>query len=297
MQPKFREKWLLQTHIGENDGERDYQLWYEKKISIQKMLKYSSKALFAATIGASSIIATTLIDKAEAHGYLLTPRSRNFYANVAAVWDTSKATENDPWPESDPQSLNRGGTAAQCGIVGDRNYDHPKNALGGLLKPTIQECYDEGTIIDLKVLLTAHHDGHFEFYACPSAWGETPTEECFKAHPLEFVEDVMFGAPQDPNYPGRAYIPKQSTSGVGEFHYKYKLPTGLLGEYVLLQWYYITANTCTDVGYDEYAFPPGFGVSVGISQCPLPISGNGSEGPPERVSQYIPLHALCFLSP
>ena len=236
------------------------------------------------------LAATVLFDTADAHGFILSPRARNYYASVAAVWDTTKATEDDPEPEPSPRGLNRGGTAAQCGMIDNRNYDHPKNALGGPMKANIQECYDEGSIIDLKVFLSAHHDGHFEFYACPSEWGETPTEECFQAHPLEFVEDVLFNAPPDPNFPNRAYIPRQTTSGVGEFHYKYKLPTGLLGEFVLIQWIYFTANTCTPEGYENYAFPEGFGQDVGAAACPLPISGDGSEAP-ERVSWRYALYA------
>ena len=180
-----------------------------------------------------------------------TPRSRNWYAHTALKW--WGATEKDPMPETDPYSLNRGGTAAQCGIVDGRNYDLPKNALGGLMNANVQECYDQGSIIDLKVTLTAFHGGHFEFYACPIHWGDIPTESCFKAHPLEFVEDVMYKAPKDPNYPVRAYI--HGLTSMSSFHYRYKLPAHLTGELVLIQWIYKTGNSCTDEGYDKYPFP------------------------------------------
>jgi len=241
-------------------------------------MNLSFKTLLAAT----TAVSLTLFDTADAHGYLKSPRSRNFYAHDEAVW--WGATEDDPLPESDPQSLNRGGASAQCGMINDRNYDLPKNAYGGLMKATVQECYEEGSIIDLKVFLTAHHDGHFEFYACPIAHGDVPTKSCFRDHPLEFVEDVLFSAPKDPNYPTRAYLPRQTTSGLGEFHYRYKLPAGLLGELVLIQWYYVTGNTCTDEGYANYPFPAGFGVDVGTPACPLPLSEEGAGEIPERVS-------------
>jgi hypothetical protein len=241
----------------------------------------SLKIFLAATVAVS----LSLFETADAHGYLKSPRSRNYYAHAEAIY--WKATENDPLPESDPQSLNRGGVSAQCGMINGRNYDLPKNALGGLMKATVQECYEEGSVIDLKVFLTAHHGGHFEFYACPIAHGKVPTESCFKDHPLEFVEDLLNNAPKDPNYPTRAYLPQQTTSGLGEFNYKYKLPVGLLGELVLIQWYYVTGNTCVVEGYANYPFPVGFtAYNEGTTTtCPLPITGDGSEAP-ERVSHY-----------
>jgi len=241
----------------------------------------SLKIFLAATVAVS----LSLFETADAHGYLKSPRSRNYYAHAEAVY--WKATENDPLPESDPQSLNRGGVSAQCGMINGRNYDLPKNALGGLMKATVQECYEEGSIIDLKVFLTAHHGGHFEFYACPIAHGKVPTESCFKDHPLEFVEDLLNNAPKDPNYPTRAYVHGLTSMTLGEFHYKYKLPVGLLGELVLIQWYYVTGNTCVVEGYANYPFPVGFtAYNEGTTTtCPLPITGDGSEAP-ERVSHY-----------
>jgi hypothetical protein len=241
---------------------------------------YPLKALLAVTVAASITLGTV-----DAHGYMSSPRSRNYIAYVNARW--WDVTENDPQPESDPYSLNRGGTAAQCGMINGRNYDLPKNALGGLLRPAIQECYEEGSVIDVKVTLTAYHGGHFEFYACPIAHGEVPTESCFKDHPLEFVEDLLNNAPKDPNYPTRAYVHGLTSMTLGEFHYKYKLPVGLLGELVLIQWYYVTGNTCTDAGYANYSFPVGFtAYNEGTTAtCPLPITGDGSEKP-ERVSHY-----------
>ena len=36
--------------------------------------------------------------------------------------------------------------------------------------------------------------------------GETATQACFDANPLVFESDDLYGAPKDPNYPGRGYI-------------------------------------------------------------------------------------------
>ena len=199
---------------------------------------FLSKWTLAATVIVGCSIAA-IFDGADAHGYLETPRSRNLYAYEEKKWWDVKVT--DPEPETDPFSLNIGGTAAQCGMIESRNYDLPKNAKdGGLLQPVIQECYEEGSVIDLHVTLTAYHRGHFDFYACPITWGEVPTEACFKAHPLEFVEDVSYGTPKDVNFPQRAYIQWLNKMNYGNFHYKFKLPRDLLGGLVLIQWIYYT---------------------------------------------------------
>ena len=163
------------------------------------------------------------------------------------------------------------------------------------MKPMIQECYDKGSIIDVSVTLTAYHGGHFEFYACPINHGEVPTESCFKSHPLEFVEDLNNNAPKDPNYPVRAYVHWLTSTTLGEFRYKYKLPDNLSGELVLIQWYYVTGNTCTDEGYADYTWPLGFTQynPETTTTCPLPITGDGSEAP-ERVSYFSYSTLLLF---
>lgn len=202
----------------------------------------------------------------EAHGYLKSPRSRNYVASIDKVW--SGGTADDPAPETCPHCLNIGGTEAQCGKVGDHNYDYPPNAIGeGVLSPVIQACYEEAGIIDVETVLTAHHKGHFEFKACPILPGEVPSQACFDENPLTFVSDKLYGAPPDPLYPERAYIPRvdypgglagYSSNGEYHFHHEFKLPDGLRGDLVLIQWYYVTGNSCMDEGYDTYAWPDYF---------------------------------------
>ena len=199
-----------------------------------------------------------------AHGYLKTPRSRNYYASINSKW--WGGTFSDPAPENCPHCLNIGGTEARCGKVGDHNYDYPTSALGGVLAPTIQACYDKGSVIEVETILTAHHKGHFTFKACAISAGEVPTQECFNANPLTFVSDELYGANPDPLYPERAYIPRadypggliEQAGGEDVFRHKFRLPQDLVGDLILIQWHYITANSCTDVGYDTYDWPEGF---------------------------------------
>ncbi len=198
---------------------------------------------------AANIVAPLAV---EGHGYLKTPRSRNYHASINPKW--WGGTETDPAPENCPHCLNIGGTEARCGLVGDHNYDYPPNAIGGVLDPVIQGCYEPGSIIELETILTAHHKGHFVYKACAISPGEVPTQECFDANPLTFVADDLYGANPDPNYPERAYIPNKEfpvqfeSGGNALFRHKYQLPLGLSGDLVLIQWHYITGNSCVDVG-------------------------------------------------
>ena len=228
----------------------------------------------------ANLLATSLAPGADAHGYLLTPRSRNYRAHVDGKW--SGGTASTPAVESEPQSLNIGGSEASCGIVGGRNYDYPRNALNGNLVEVAQECYEEGAIISIESVLTAHHMGHFEVKACPITTGEVATQECFNANPLTFVSDNFYNAPVDPLYPGRAYIPRseystqKSSSNAYLFRHQFKLPDGLKGELVLLQWYYLTGNSCLPEGYSTYAFPEGFHPGSQLPACgPIPADGRG----------------------
>jgi predicted carbohydrate-binding protein with CBM5 and CBM33 domain len=86
------------------------------------------------------------------HGYLSSPRSRNYYANQMTKW--SNPTANDPEPETEPQSLNQG---TLCGAIGNKDYNAPRNALGGPMKTTIQANWTSGQEVIVEVVLTAHH--------------------------------------------------------------------------------------------------------------------------------------------
>lgn len=169
-------------------------------------------------------------------------------------------------------------------MTDERSYDYPKNYNGGPFQQVIETTYHEGDEVTFDVVLTAHHMGHFTFKACPIVPGEVPSQECFDAYPLEFVADLRYNAPKDDNYPGRAYIAPISLreidssgplSGMG-FTYKFKLPEDLNGENVLIQWHYLTANSCSHEGYADYAFPDSSWRPSATASCePIPADGNG----------------------
>ena len=175
-------------------------------------------------------------------------------------------------------------------MVDDRNYDYPKTSNGGAQAPAIQGCYAEGDVVELDVVITAHHMGHFSYKACAINAGEVASQECFDSNPLTFVEDVLYGSLPDPNHPDRAYIPRTDASFIqtdlnGDyiFSHRYRLPEGLSGDLVLLQWHWITGNSClADDGYMTYDFPTGFEPIEEIGLCgSIPPDGRGA---PEQVS-------------
>lgn len=214
-------------------------------------------------------------------------RSRNWVAAQDGV--SSGGTETSYLKETCPHCLNRGGTRAQCGLAeGVRNYDANLNFFGQPMPPVLQGSYTQGQELEVEAVLTAHHLGHFEFYACPISPGGIATGDCFKQNPLEFVSDPLYGAPKDAAYPNRAYIAPPAiatddTSGpVSGKYYKFifKLPANLAGDLVLLQWYYVTANSCKLDGYTNYPFPAQWGNmqnDVPICQS-IPPDGEGIPG-------------------
>jgi hypothetical protein len=136
------------------------------------------------------------------------------------------------------------------------------------MQPNVQAVYVENSYINVTVTLTAHHKGHFVFKACSIEDTTTvPTQECFDAHPLKFIQDLYYGAPADANHPERAYVapstvsnrvyPEEKEFKDGMlFAYTLELPPDVVGELVLLQWYYVASNSgCNHEGYDVYPYP------------------------------------------
>ena len=82
-----------------------------------------------------------------------------------------------------------------------------------------------------------------------------------------------------------------SSDGTYNFHHKYKLPDGLKGDLILLQWYYLTGNSCTAKGYDTYPFPDGF--DPGVAECVGEIPPDGRGVPEQFWSKFSTLF-LCI---
>lgn len=109
--------------------------------------------------------------------------------------------------------------------------------------------------------------------------GTLPTQACFDKYKLTFVQDILHNANYDPQYPERAYVApygitrRRDTTrrdlGGSEtmdtlypksvkYSYKMRLPSNIHGDLVLIQWHYLTANSCVHEGYAEYNWPDGW---------------------------------------
>lgn len=210
------------------------------------------------------------------------PRSRNFVAYEDGRWWGGDG--NTPRKETCPHCLNLGGTLSTCGITGLNDYNYPKSMIDTVLPMNIQATYSRGSEIDIVTVLTAHHKGHFEFKGCPITPGETPTQRCFDNHRLTFVQDNLYDAPKDDSHPHRAYIPdatfpdmQYDSSGVfgSLYSHRFKLPENLVGDTVILQWHYWTANSCVYEGYGNYKWPAGVSYGSAGTICQDNPDGNG----------------------
>ena len=212
-------------------------------------------------------VAPTL--QVQAHGFLKTPRSRNYVANQQGM-------------EYDLHSLSRKASQETCGRTPDRNYN---NWSSGIVN-----TYSCGQQIDVEVELRAHHNGHFEVKACPISPGQTASQACFDSNRLRFVSGPRGG---DANYPYRAYFPPFTGPVYPgpplNYWYKFQLPQGLSGDLVLLQWHYVTSNSCFPPGYTTGTYNTPFN----LNSCPNPLPSEillpiTDPGPaPEQVSNLI----------
>jgi hypothetical protein len=187
-----------------------------------------------------SITAATSLTTTEAHGFLKSPRSRNYYAHVeGADWGGSTG---QPPKEYCPHCINLKTNDQICGTGQAQNYDIWTDTSGDGITWSSQGVFTEGQDIIIESTLSTNHAGHIDVFVCPD--GEASTQACFHEHPLVFVEDLLYGGPVDDQYPSRAYV-----SPASDFRHVYRLPMGIHGSKVMLQWRYVTANSC---------FPPGY---------------------------------------
>ena len=111
-----------------------------------------------------------------------------------------------------------------------------------------EEYYIEGETITIRSYLDTHHNGHMEARVCV-VWDAisctTPAD--FAGKELVFDSDLALGGhppmPKDTTYPERGMFAGGQGGSIKEFAFRFKLPMGIYGEKILLQWKYITANS------------------------------------------------------
>eukprot|EP00798_Chlamydomonas_sp_ICE-L_P010153 gene10153-8056_t len=231
-----------------------------------------SPTLMRSLVLASLCLAGSLhLRVADAHGFLLTPLSRNIRSYY------------DPPPQDKeylPHGLRAGGPAkvkegggglpwpnGGFGVCGDP-YDatEPK-----WITPLGKTTYLQGETIQVQSLIHAYHRGRFGLSICPYTSDQAALEACLQrpesvmnsdqaAHEacLQRPESIMARA--DSVYPGMPwyclesvgdgsgtktlYTKNDSFSGEDVYTMTYRLPTGLVCDHCVMRWYYGTSNSC-----------------------------------------------------
>lgn len=91
------------------------------------------------------------------HGYLKTPRSRNFVAHEDGTWESAPGV---PQRETCPHCLNMKQAHKMCGIGNAlTDYDDWKDSQGNPMTWTSQGVYEEGDLFTVESVLTTNHAG------------------------------------------------------------------------------------------------------------------------------------------
>ncbi|KAL7550366.1 hypothetical protein ACHAWF_013610 [Thalassiosira exigua] len=248
------------------------------------------------------VIATLAIDPTvtlvTGHGYMSSPRSRNFYAH--SIINTIECTSPDGCPPQEYCHHCLNNNDGVCGkSPGGANYetslwkDREGNPMpwraqgpGGTL--AVGGEYVEGGTMVVDSILSTHHNGHMELRACvmdSSNATKCSTFDDFEGNELHFVQDLV---PEenhpsmypDPVFPERGMYAGGQAGAIQSFSFVYRIPEGIYGERVLLQWKYITANSCSPPGYADYFanhtdLPDSYW-TVGLTSCTPPYPNDGS---------------------
>jgi len=195
-----------------------------------------------------ALLALVGIEHVNGHGYVHSPRSRNWFAVEEGVQGVD--TAGLPDKEYCPDCLNT--NELPNGICGKpaagSSYTEYLDSYGNEMPWISQETYTAGQQITVKQTFTAHHYGHVFLSACDL--GKQSKQDCFD-NPnnwLEFVNDNFYNMPKDNSHPERGYLKR----GFMEHEMVFKLPDNVSGDQVLIQWRYITANSCLPEGYHNY---------------------------------------------
>ena len=152
-------------------------------------------------------MACMLFSPAEGHGYLKTPRARNWVAAQDGVWSGGASANGKPQKESCPHCLNKKAAQNLCSRGNASTlYDNWKDVNGNPMPWTSQATYNEGQEITIEVTITANHAGHMDILLCPD--GDSSTQACLEANPATNLRDELHGGPTDSRYPSRGYVAK-----------------------------------------------------------------------------------------
>ncbi len=147
----------------------------------------------AVRVTAALACALVLAHEAQAHGYLSKPEPRNVLSPSFGEGVENTQSLNGGFGNRDginPAEYENANGHGLCGDYVDRKaFSDPSAPQGNAAKRPLVS-YAAGGYMDLEVVLTAHHEGWFEFRLCvPKDGGASLlsglTQECFNEHVLE----------------------------------------------------------------------------------------------------------------
>eukprot|EP00730_Choanoeca_flexa_P004803 TRINITY_DN11804_c3_g7_i1.p1 TRINITY_DN11804_c3_g7~~TRINITY_DN11804_c3_g7_i1.p1 ORF type:complete len:1086 (+),score=147.66 TRINITY_DN11804_c3_g7_i1:103-3258(+) len=208
----------------------------------------------------------TLSHFADAHGMMTKPAARsscpscnNYCPHCMNAGGPGQVRANTPggrWPAVDTEV-----TAVRRGLCGDPAGGPQPYLTAGPVAAT----YQMGQVIDVEMRITAHHQGHIELRLCDNA--NSLTQTCLNTHHLRRVDTDE--SPIDPLHPDRWYLPPNTGGYSSQFNYhaQYQLPANLTCSNCVIQWWYVTANSCLPPDYKRFDFPSSAWWSSGLPAC------------------------------
>ena len=194
------------------------------------------------------LLSAMLISSCYGHGRLMSPPGRSSLKSfkndpaVAPFWDQIVPNYQD-------HELFCGGFATQvsngykCGVCGD-NYveSRPRpNELGGKYGShgIIPRTYSSGSLVDVEIQITAHHQGFFQFKICKMEKNmATEDEACFDSD-----ESIVTFADGSKQYYITNYFPSSPNKSGYWYSMQIRLPEHLECDHCVLQWRYHTGNS------------------------------------------------------
>jgi len=213
----------------------------------------------------------TFIGMALSHGRIMEPPGRSslhrfpndpaiapFWADITPNYNDNELFCGGFW--------NQVSNDYRCGVCGDDyNEARPRsNELGGKYGSSgiIPRTYSSGQLIPIKIQITAHHRGYFQFKICKIESGQaTEDEKCFNSN-----KSILLFKNGENKFSIDNYKPEGSTgSGTGYWYdMEVRLPEDLECNHCVLQWRYHTGNNW---GSDENGEGLGHGYQEEFYGC------------------------------
>lgn len=226
----------------------------------------------------SLVLTSWRVPEVEGHGRMIWPPSRASAWRLGLTGDTPRDyTDNEGYCGGQQVQWYKNG--GRCGICGDdwsapapRAHERPDGTYVIKGSNFILSSYPAGSVIDVKIQITASHKGYFEFFLCkvdslPNA--VDATWECLQQRRLNLTDgSTRYGNDDILNHYGQTR----------QHNVSLQLPPGLACKHCVLQWRYTTNN-----GFGDK--PEQF-----FSCADLSVVGNGvpEPPPPPYYGPYIP---------